>query len=202
MEQSVTIPAGDIALEGLLSVPSVPARLGVVICHPHPLRGGDMHNNVVEGLVAAFQEMGAATLRFNFRGAGGSGGAHDDGNAEQHDVTAAVGYLLGHTPVGTLAVAGYSFGAMVGLRAGAADARVHKLVGVAPPVGTRDMSFLASVNKPKLLITGDRDRICPLADLQKLLVADPASVAIVPGADHFFGGDEATVGDLAARFLS
>lgn len=78
---------------------------------------------------------------------------------------------------------------MVGLKAGADDARVHKLIGVAPPVGSRDMSFLATITKPKLIISGDRDHICPLPALQKLLAADPGCLAIVPGADHFFGGE-------------
>ena len=74
MEQRVTFPAGGVILEGMLSLPSKPARTGVVVCHPHPLRGGDMHNTIVAALVDGFQQAGIATLRFNFRGVGGQHG--------------------------------------------------------------------------------------------------------------------------------
>lgn len=202
MEQPITIPAGAITLEGLISLPPQ-AEIGAVICHPHPLYGGEMRNNVVEALVDGFRAAGFATLRFNFRGVGDSGGEHDQGNAEQDDVKSAVTYLLSRQAVKTVVVAGYSFGSFVGLKAGAADPRVHKLVGVALPVASRDASFMASVTKPKLLITGDRDSHAPLDRIHNLAASmpEPKSLTVISGADHFFRGLEDEIASAAVRFL-
>ncbi len=204
MEEQVTFTSGDVTLEGLLSLPAPAPPVGVVVCHPHPLRGGDMRNNVVAALVQALQAAGHATLRFNFRGVGASTGAHDDGNAEQADVKAAVTHLLSRHPFPTVCVAGYSFGSLVGLKAGADDPRVARLIGVALPLATRDAAFLQAVTKPKLLISGDRDDYSPVDALHSLLAAaePPKKLHIVPGADHFFGGREAEVGAAAAAFLA
>lgn len=204
MVEQVFIDSGGIRLEGLLSLPARVAQVGVVICHPHPLYGGDMRNNVVTALADAFGAAGMATLRFNFRGVGLSEGVHDQGNAEQDDVKAAVGFLLGQQAVQTIAVAGYSFGSIVGLRAGADDPRVHKLIGVALPIASRDPSFLESVAKPKLLISGDRDDYSPADGMQRLVarIPEPKALAIIEGADHFFGGFGSRVGSVAAAFLA
>lgn len=203
MEDQVSFPVGNISLEGLLSLPSSAPKIGVVICHPHPLYGGDMHNNVVTALANAFQDAGHATLRFNFRGVGRSTGTHDDGNAEMDDVKGAVTFMLSRLAVPVVAVAGYSFGSIVGLRAGAADPRVHKLIGVALPIARRDASFLTTVAKPKLLITGDRDDIAPAQAMTTLFsgIAAPKTLIIVDGADHFFGGSEHEVAEPAVAFL-
>src|SRR5215813_3420077 len=203
VEERVTFPVGDIALEGLLWAPPQAPTIGVVLCHPHPLYGGDMQNNVVSALADTFQQAGMATLRFNFRGVGRSGGEHGGGEAEVEDVKAAVTYLLSRQAVPTVVVAGYSFGSMVGLRAGAADPRVHKLIGVALPVGVSDPSFLLDVTKPKLLISGDRDNYSPIPALQGLLakLPEPKALVTVPGADHFFWGQEEEVAKAAVEFL-
>lgn len=204
MEEDVNFTSGGITLEGLLSRPSKPARTGVVVCHPHPLRGGDMHNTIVAALVDGFQQAGIATLRFNFRGVGASTGTHDDGNAEQDDVKGAVSYLLSRHPAASVVVAGYSFGALVGLRAGAADPRVHKLIGVALPIAARDASFLHTVTKPKLLISGDQDDYSPLPGLKELMakMPGPKSLVTIDGANHFFGGLEDEVAKAALAFLA
>src|SRR5262249_28427158 len=128
VEEHVTFPASEITLEGLFWAPPQTPAVGVVLCHPHPLYGGEMHNNIVSALADTLQQAGMATLRFNFRGVGRSGGEHGGGEAEVEDVKAAVTYLLSRQTVPTVVVAGYSFGSMVGLRAGAADPRVHKLI--------------------------------------------------------------------------
>ena len=203
MEEHVTFPVGDITLEGLLSLPSQTPRIGAVVCHPHPLYGGEMRNNIVSALIDAFQAAGIATLRFNFRGVGDSEGEHDDGNAEVDDVKAAVSYLLSRQAVPTVVVAGYSFGSMVGLRAGVDDPRVHKLIGVALPIGMRDASFLLNSNKAKLLISGDHDNYSPIPGLQDLVgkLSEPKSLTIVDGADHFFWGSEGKVAKAAVEFL-
>lgn len=204
MEQQVEFPVGDLMLEGLLSLPASTPGMGIVVCHPHPLRGGDMHNNVVTALVRECQAEGMATLRFNFRGVGRSGGRHDDGNAEQDDVKAAVAYLVGRSALPSVAVAGYSFGSIVGLKAGAQDARVDKLIGVALPIASRDASFLRRVTKPKLLVSGSRDDYAPLPRLEELFAAipEPKWMSIVTGADHFFGGLEGDAARAACEFLA
>jgi alpha/beta superfamily hydrolase len=203
MEEQVRFPVGDVVLEGLLALPAPAARVGVVVCHPHPLYGGEMRNNVVEGLTIGLRRAGHATLRFNFRGVGGSSGEHGHGVAEIDDVTAAVDYLLSRQAFETVVVAGYSFGSMVGLKAGADDPRVHKLIGVALPIATRDASFLLGVMKPKLLVSGDRDDISPVAALEALhaKLADPKELVIVEGVDHFWSRREVDAADAAVRFL-
>lgn len=203
MEEHVTFPVGDITLEGLFWAPPQTPAIGVVLCHPHPLYGGEMHNTIVSALADTFQQAGIATLRFNFRGVGRSGGEHGGGETEVEDVKAAVTYLLSRQAVSTVVVAGYSFGSMVGLRAGAADPRVHKLIGVALPVGFGDPSFLLSVTKPKLLISGDHDNYSPIPSLQSLFakLPEPKALVTVEGADHFFWGQEEEVAKAAVEFL-
>jgi len=204
MEEQVTFPAGEITLEGLFWTPPQTPSLGAVLCHPHPLYGGEMHNNIVSALADALQQMGVATLRFNFRGVGRSSGEHSGGEAEVEDVKAAVTYLLSRQAVPTVVVAGYSFGSMVGLRAGTADPRVHKLIGVALPLGFRDPSFLLTAGKPTLLISGDRDNYSPLPGLQSLFakLPEPKALVTVTGADHFFWGQEDEVARAAVEFLT
>ena len=203
MEEHMTFAVGDISLEGLFSAPSTPPSTGAVICHPHPQYGGEMRNNVVSALTLAFQEAGIATLRFNFRGVGQSGGSHGEGEAEVEDVKAAVTALLERQPVSTVVVAGYSFGSVVGLRAGAEDERVHTLIGVALPIGFRDPSFLLTANKPTLLVSGDNDNFSPIPGLQELIENMPAPKKLVtlPGVDHFFWGHESAVAHAAVEFL-
>ena len=203
MEREVKIPVGDISLEGLMALPNAEPRVGVVICHPHPLYGGDMHNNVVAALTEAALQAGGAALRFNFRGVGGSTGLHDAGDGEQDDVRGATSHLLAHVSPPIVIVAGYSFGATVGLRAGAADPRVHALIGVALPLARRDASFLEGITKPKLLISGDRDDVSPMPSVEALFTRldEPKQLVGVTGADHFFAGLEGKVAAAALRFI-
>jgi len=203
VEERVTFPVGDITLEGLFWTPEGTPQIGVVLCHPHPLYGGEMHNNIVSALTITLQKAGIATLRFNFRGVGQSGGSHDQGNGEVEDVRAAVTYLLSRQAVPTVVIAGYSFGSMVGLRAGVADARIHKLIGVALPIGFGDPSFLLSSTKPKLLISGDHDNYSPLPSLHTLFaqLSEPKSLITINGADHFFWGQEDEVAKATVGFL-
>jgi uncharacterized protein len=204
MEEQVTFAAGEIWLEGLLSMPTAKPAFAAVLCHPHPLYGGDMHNAIIAAMAEEFQAAGAATLRFNFRGVGDSGGRHDDGRGELDDVGSAVTCLLSRVPIPTVAVAGYSFGAMTGLRAGSEDPRVGKLIGVALPIASRDCAFLQTVGKPILLISGDRDDYCPISVLQPFVakLGEPKSLIVIDGADHFFAGWETRVAKAATAFLT
>lgn len=203
MEEQMTFPVGDISLEGLFSSPPTAPSIGAVICHPHPQYGGEMRNTVVSALTLAFQEAGLATLRFNFRGVGHSGGSHGEGEAEVEDVKAAVTALLTRQPVSRVVVAGYSFGSLVGLRAGAEDERVGVLIGVALPVGFRDPSFLLTANKPTLLISGDTDTFSPIPELQQLVekMPDPKKLVTLAGVDHFFWGQERAAAQAAVEFV-
>ena len=182
-------PAGK--LEALWEQ-SPPARADLValVCHPHPLYGGTLHNKVVHHTARALQELGLAVLRFNFRGAGRSQGKHDQGRGEADDVRAALAWLEKKAPAAGVALAGFSFGAWVGLRVGCGDARVGALIGVGLPANDSDFSFLAGCSKPKLFVQGTRDQFGSLGAVEPLAerAAPPKELVWVEGADHFFAG--------------
>jgi alpha/beta superfamily hydrolase len=204
VDQKVAFPAGNLTLEGRLWTSASGRDLGVVLCHPHPLHGGNMYSNVVSAVAEALWQHDVTTLRFNFRGTGASQGTHGGGEAEGADVAAAVEYLLSCQAVSTLAVAGYSFGAGVGLLAGVSDPRVSTLIGIAPPVGRRNFAPLLTCTKPTLFVVGDKDHVCPLPALQDLLAscAAPKALTLLPGADHFFLGRETEVAQAVVTFLA
>ena len=189
-EEKVFIPSGTIQLEGLLSTQeTLSVKGGAVLCHPHPQYGGDMHNNVIAAAVQTAFQSGFSTLRFNFRGVGGSGGSYGDGIGEKEDVKAAIEYLNStlkgsDTP---LILLGYSFGAWAGLPAAVQDDRVKGMVAIAPPLEMSDFGFLKGCTKGKLIIAGNRDLFCPVPILEKWYqnLEEPKSLAIIPGADHF-----------------
>jgi hypothetical protein len=174
-----------------------------VICHPHPLFGGTMHNKVVFRTAEAFQHAGFATLRFNFRGVGGSPGKHDDGKGEQEDARAAVDYLVAAFPGVPLALSGFSFGGGVCLNYGPSDPRVRLLWAMAPGVGRRDFSHLALSDLPKGVVQGTDDDLCPLADLERAFPswAEPKAKYVIAGANHFFEGRLPEMQAALAQFL-
>ena len=185
-------PAGR--LEALLNRGAETASHAAVVCHPHPLFGGALHNKVVFHAMKALNGFGFPVLRFNFRGAGLSEGVHDQGRGEEDDVRAALDWLGGefHLP---LVFCGFSFGAAVGLRVACPDARVKAVIGLGTPVApvdgrAYDLSCLESCSKPKLLVSGDRDQYGSRAELEKLTASlrDPKKLVMIEGADHFFEG--------------
>jgi alpha/beta superfamily hydrolase len=190
-EEKVFIPSDTIQLEGLLNIQeAVPAKGGVVLCHPHPQYGGDMHNTVLQTAVETASREGFSTLRFNFRGVGESGGSYSDGIGERGDVKAAMDYLYSkqkdsHMPFVLL---GYSFGAWVGLQVAFQDDRVKGMVAIAPPLEMVDFGFLKGSKKQKLIIAGSRDFFCPARQLEKWYqgLEEPKSLALIQGVDHFF----------------
>jgi alpha/beta superfamily hydrolase len=185
------IPAPHGHLEGLLRLPDdgpeLP-RMAAVVCHPHPLYGGTMHNKTVFRLAGALNALGWPTLRFNFRGVGQSTGRHDDGRGEQDDVRAALDALEQRFPQSALCVAGFSFGAWVGLPVGCAEARVSQLVGAGIPTQLLGATSLADCAKPKLIVQGALDQYGPLAEVQQWFATlhAPKQLEIIPNADHFF----------------
>lgn len=178
-----------------------PARSGLVICHPHPLYGGDMDNPVVIRVAEVAQSLGVATLRFNFRGVGSSSGKHGGGEAEQEDVKAALGTLAGRLPSGSsVGLAGYSFGAWVAARVATA-VDLPALALVAPPLGMYDLDFLARVPSPTLLVAGTKDQYCPVETLRRQGQRLGASVEVIEDAEHFFFGKLFPLGEAVERWL-
>lgn len=185
-------PAGR--LEALLNAGTSNPTHAAVVCHPHPLFGGTLHNKVVFHTMKALNSFGFPVLRFNFRGTGLSQGEHDDGIGEVDDVRAALDWLDREFGL-PLIFAGFSFGAAVGLQAACPDARVQAAIGLgipAMPADDRsyDLSFLQSCVKPKLFVSGSRDQFGPLLELERLFesIPQPKKLVLIDGADHFFEG--------------
>jgi hypothetical protein len=178
--------------------------LAAVVCHPHPLFGGTMHNNVVYQAAKSLDEMGLGVLRFNFRGAGVSEGKHDRGQGEQGDVRAALDYLAKEFPGTPLLLAGFSFGCWVGLRVGCEDQRVTELIGMGTPVNGSDFSYLSECNKPKLFVQGSKDQFGSIDKLEGLVALLPGAkqVRAVQGGDHFFVGKLDQLGLAIADWLT
>lgn len=188
-----TGPAGP--LDGRLHVPVRLARAAAVVCHPHPLYGGDMDNHVVTALARALADDGILVLRFNFRGVGASGGTHDAGRGEEDDVRAAVAVLRAEAGAALpLAVVGYSFGAAVGLAAAVRDHGLAAGVGVSPPLGHRDFAFLAQAAFPVLLVWGENDTYVSSAAAAAVARHAAVRTVVLPRADHFWwcGTEEMT----------
>ena len=189
-EQPVTIASpGGPALEGVLALPPG-ATIGVVVCHPHPLYGGDMDNPVVLTVTDACARQGLATLRFNFRGVGGSRGTWDEGRGEQDDVRAALDHLRGRLGApARLALAGYSFGAAMALAVAGRSEPLAGLALVAPPLAspTWRVPGALRLEGALLIAAGSEDTHCPRPALTALVAALPeATLTVIDGADHFF----------------
>jgi alpha/beta superfamily hydrolase len=179
-------------LEAILWAPidSARPRFAALVCHPHPLFGGTMHNKVIYQTAKSLSSLGLPVLRFNFRGAGMSAGTHDRGRGERDDVRAGLDFLAAEFPGVPLLLAGFSFGSLVGLRVGCADARVTQLIGLGAPVNDSDFSYLAECAKPKLFVQGGNDQFGSLEKLNALVASLPGDnrVVQVPGVNHFFAG--------------
>jgi alpha/beta superfamily hydrolase len=181
-------PAGR--LESVLWTPvrSAAPTLAAVVCHPHPLFGGTLHNKVVYQAAKSLDAAGVPVLRFNFRGAGLSGGVHDKGRGEQGDVRAALDFLAAKFLGIPLLVAGFSFGSFVGLRVGCVDPRVKELIGLGISVNSSDFSFLRECAKPKLFVHGGDDEFGARKEVESLVRELPGEnrLVVVENADHFF----------------
>jgi alpha/beta superfamily hydrolase len=179
-------------LEALLNEGRLDAPYTTVICHPHPLGGGTMHNKVVYHAAKVFSALGWPVLRFNFRGTGLSEGAHD-GRAEVDDVLTALGWLTREFTKPIVA-AGFSFGAAMGLKACSSDKSIQGFAALGLPTHAegRDYTYpyLASCTFPKLFLSGDHDQYAPAHQLQAIVDSAPESkhFTLIPGADHFFVG--------------
>lgn len=187
-EERVFINNGNLIIEGLLYKAS--KEKCVVICHPHSLMGGSMYNNVVEAVQAAFAAGNISTLRFNFRGVGGSAGAYDEGRGEQEDIMAVCEYLK-NAGMTELLFAGYSFGAWVGSKIIEEKNNPFSFcVFIAPPIDYFPFEWNNLKNKIALIICGDDDPFCSLNVLIHEAKQINAPLEIIHGADHFYAGKE------------
>jgi alpha/beta superfamily hydrolase len=202
--REISGPAGP--LEALLDEPgnaTAELRSAVVFGHPHPQYGGTMHTKVVYQAAKALGRIGCAVLRFNFRGVGRSAGRFADGVGEADDFQAGLEFMRERYPSARLWAAGFSFGSWVALTAGANDAGVSALIGVAPPVTRYNFETVAASTKPKFFIQGERDEICPLKEMQQFYARceEPKELVVIDGADHLFDGKATEVGDAIEDLL-
>lgn len=198
-EQEVSFPSLDgVGLVGRLSK----GQQGVILCHPHPLYGGDMDNNLIASLQQGLAEAGFSTLRFNFRGVEGSAGSHGEGEGEKGDVKGAISFLAAHIGY-PLYLCGYSFGAYVGWQGAAEDERVAAIICISPPLAMYDFTQFFKDGRPKLIVAGKRDLICPRETLVEFFdhLAEPKSLKVIDGVDHFWWGREGEVVSYVVEFL-
>lgn len=199
--RAVTFASGVLTLEGALNLPERTPAPGIVVCHPHPMYGGDMHNNVVDAVCQTAAADGIVALRFNFRGAGGSEGSYDNGVGEQDDVGAALAYLreLPEVDGARVALAGYSFGAAIALQA--VDERLNAFIAVSLPT-TMPLKDVR-VACPALFISGDEDEYSDAGELTRLVrgLGSKAELKLLPGLGHFWFGVERDLQAIISPFL-
>jgi len=200
------LPGPSGPLEALIETPDAESRRTPgaygVICHPHPLYGGTLDNKVVWTLARAFQQFGAPTIRFNFRGIGASAGTHDEGRGEVGDALAAIAYGRERWPQAVLWLAGFSFGGVVALRA-AATAQPACLVTVAPGITKSDVSDAPRPSCPWLILQGDADDVVPadaVSAWARTLSPAP-ELRVLPGAGHYFHGRINELRDAIVEFM-
>ena len=201
----VNIPTPQGHLEGILKPEeegSSPEYVSIV-CHPHPLYGGTMHNKVVFKVAQSLQALNIPALRFNFRGVGQSIGTYDEGRGEMDDARFALEFLSRRYPGVPAIIAGFSFGAFVGLRVAANDDRAQAMIGLGAPARWFNGETLQGCHKPKLLIHGTLDELSPYDLTQQWFEQLPApkSMIAVEGADHFFQGRLDEVQAIITRFV-
>lgn len=200
-EEKIKFLSQDILIEGLLCIQE--GQKGVVITHPHSLYGGSMYNQVVETLVKVFQEKSFSTLRFNFRGVGGSEGSFDEGNGEQEDVRSAIEYMhkRGKRDID---LAGYSFGAWVNAKMKNTHSLCNRIAMISPPVAFLDFSFLSFNPKIQLVIAGGRDDIAPADEITNVInIWNPkAHFEVIEGADHFYTDKISSLKSVLTRYIS
>ena len=167
-----------------------------VVCHPHPLYGGTLNNKVVHRAAAALHALGAAVLRFNFRGAGQSAGRHDEGRGELEDARAALRCASERFPRARRWLAGFSFGSWIAARLAAGESGIEQLILIAPPVRTSSFSVLRECATPKLVIQGTADDVCAPEWLEAEYPrwSEPKRLVRVEGAGHFFDRHLAALG--------
>lgn len=200
METSVIINNQTIRLQGRLLTGA--GDKGVVITHPHPLYGGNMDNPVVVEAASAFSEKGFTTLRFNFRGTGGSTGMYDNGQGEQKDLLAALKFLADQG-CQTLFLAGYSFGSRINASVVAEGYEVADHIMISPPVAFMSFDDITTLPSTGLIVTGQNDEIAPPDRIRSHIGRWGISprFEIIPGCDHFYSGSLSRLRQCLLRYI-
>jgi alpha/beta superfamily hydrolase len=176
-------------------------EFGVVICHPHPLMGGSMYNNVVETVRDVFSDFGFSTLRFNFRGVGASTGSYDEGRGEQQDIVSACEYMKSRG-VKKIILAGYSFGAWVASHLlKDRPSLIQSTIFVSPPQKYFDFDWRGLEDAVGFMVCGDRDPFCDMKDLKKNAEYIHAEMKVIPAADHFYAGRESELAKYLSQYI-
>ena len=182
------IPASHGRLQAILKEPAGEQRGIGLVCHPHPLGGGTMHNKVVFRAAAGLVDAGLTTLRFNFRGVGDSTGEHNEIEGGKEDVSDVLAYIFEQYPGEDMTLAGFSFGSRTALEVGYNDDRIARLISIGTPVDKYgDYDFLTAVKKPILFVHGDQDEFGSIDSLRGLIDQIPhADVVVFENCGHFF----------------
>jgi alpha/beta superfamily hydrolase len=202
----VSFPSDNLILKGILAIPEGAGPFpAVIVCHPHPLYGGSMDNNVVHSLCETLTQASLASFKFNFRGVGGSQGEYGQGIGEQEDVKAAISFISTVKEVDSerIGLAGYSAGAGFALPVGVNDARIKALAAISPPLSMFNFDFLRDCAKPKLLISGNRDDFTPTDQFLEFCqnVSEPKECESIQGANHFWWGYESGLAAKVTAFF-
>ena len=206
-QAAIGFASEKLSLEGVLTTPAKvpPPYPGLLVCHPHPMLGGNMHNPVINAICRAADDEGMATLKFNFRGVGESEGEFSNGRGEQKDLKAAL-RVLGRWPgvdSDRLALVGYSFGGSVVLTGLRHYKAARSLVLIAPPISSVQTARIRKDKRPKLFLAGQLDRIVPSIELQRALddVAPPVQFVEIDDSDHSLTGREQAVAERIVSFV-
>ena len=206
-QSAISFEAKGLKFEGVVAQPEglagpMPA---VVVCHPHPTRGGNMDNNVVLTLAYSLVDQGFATLRFNFRGVGNSQGQHTEGESEYEEVLGALDLMKAWPGVDgrRLGLTGYSFSAGLILGNASLQKRARALALVSPSLRALESTPLKKDNRPSMIVTGSQDSLVQSNQLQACLdsFTHPPDCHIVDGADHFWQGYENQMSSPVEQFF-
>lgn len=207
-QAAIAFQSKKLTLEGIITTPQgVPEPYpAILVCHPHPMLGGNMDHPVVTAICGAADREGIATLRFNFRGVGSSEGSFSNGKDEQNDAKVALS-ILKHWPSidkKKLAMVGYSFGASVLLNGLKHYKDAKSLALIAPPISSVEGSRIKNDKRPKLFIVGQRDKVAPSVDLQSAIddMRQPVQFREVPEVDHSLGTQIEAVAEQVAQFVA
>lgn len=205
ISEKVSFKCNDIFLEGELLLPGEKSKHPcVIVCHPHPLYGGDMMNNVVTAICEELNNNSIAAFRFNFRGMGNSQGSFGGGIDEQEDVKAALDYVLSQSIIDDkrVGLAGYSFGGGVALPVAIQNERIKILALISPALEDSGWEQLTEYNNPKYVVFGDNDTVIPLDGFKRYMkISEPGHYMLISGTDHFWWGYEKELARQVVNFF-
>ena len=207
-QKRITFPSGELSLEGVCHLPEIEGKdlvPAVVVCHPHPLYGGNMDNSVVIAVCQALYDKGIVALRFNFRGVGRSEGKLA-GEGTPDDVSSALSFVASMKEVDAerLGVCGYSAGAIAAFSSTPLDERIKAIAAISPPLSMAHLEGLSAHLGPKMVISGELDNFTSQVDFECFTenLPEPKECHVIPGVDHFWWGYESELGGSVASFFA